>query len=212
VLLGAAAWVAMVAADGDLWSPWQQNRAGTVLGHVIAAAVAIPFVAFVLLGVLRLAGRAVRIADTLRAIAVVLSVYLAVEVASRVFYYALPPAALSALGAGLATAAGVWAIVYLAGLRRRGPALWFRMAWAVTTLAVVGGLAYTGSLAQRRAGMPDLEHGVQPPVAGWTGPRRGLDGYLGDVVRETEAAARNARDVHERHAAARRRNPVTATE
>jgi hypothetical protein len=211
-LLGLAAWLAMVVVDGDLWSPWQQNRLGTLLGHVIGAAVAIPFAAFVLLGVLRLAGRAVRIADTLRAGAVVLGALLAVQIVSRVLYYALPPAALGALGGALGALVAVWAVAYLAALRRRGRVLWFRLAWAAVTLVVVGGLAYTGSLAQRRAGMPDARHGVQPPVAGWTGPRRGLDDYLGAVAADTETAARSASEVRERHAAARRRNPVTATD
>ena len=60
--------------EADFWSPWQQNRAVSLLQNTLGAAVGVPIAAFVLLGVLKAVGRRIRIADTLRAVAVVIAV------------------------------------------------------------------------------------------------------------------------------------------
>ena len=207
--LAVAAWLGTQLLDPQLWSPWQQNRAGMLLGHALGALVAVPLVAFVLLGVLRLVGRRVRLADTLRALSVVMGVTLAVTLVSLVLYYAMHAGPYAALGGWTGSLLSIWSIVYLAGVRREGRMRWFRTAWAAFAVAIVVGMQVVGSLAQRRMGVPQVNHDVQPPVAGYAGPSHGLDRYLADLRQATAAAAAKAADVQSRHAAARERRAAS---
>jgi hypothetical protein len=203
VALGVVAWLALVVGDSDFWSPWQQNRAGTLLGHTLGAAVTLPLAAFVLLGVLRLAGRRMRIADTLRALALVAWAYALATVVLALLYYALPAGAHGQVAALAGTALMVWSVVFLASLRRPGPGRLFRIAWGVAALALVAGMQTVGSLAQRRMGMPQVDHELQPPLGPLAGPNRPMGTYLDALGTASEAAARNAADVHARHASSR---------
>ena len=203
VALAVAAWLAMVVGGPDLWSPWQQNRAGVLLGHCLAAIVTLPIAGLVLLGFLRVAGRRVRIADTLRALAVVTLVFAGSRAVFTAGYYALPSGAFATVKDVVEIALTVWAVVYLAALRRAGRSLWFRATWAGATLALIGGLQLVGTLAQRRMGMPQADHHVQPPVASITGPHRPLDAYFDRLGEASNVAAEHAAEVNAKHAAAR---------
>ncbi|HEY8149756.1 MAG TPA: FHA domain-containing protein [Vicinamibacteria bacterium] len=203
VALAAAAWLAMVVGGPDLWSPWQQNRTGVVLGHCLAAMVTLPVAGLVLLGFLRLAGRRVRIADTLRAFAVVALVFAGSRVVLTALYYALPAAAFATVKEMVEIGLTVWAVVYLAALRRPGRGLWFRVAWGGATLVLIAGLQLLGTLAQRRMGMPQADHHVQPPLASITGPHRPLSAYFDRLAEASSVAAERAAEVNAKHSAAR---------
>jgi hypothetical protein len=97
----------------------------------------------------------------------------------------------------------VGAVVYLASLRRPGRSLWFRTAWAGTTLLLIAGFSGLGALTQRRMGMPQVDHHVQPPLASVTGPHRSLSDYFDRLDEASNAAAASAAEVNAKHAAAR---------
>jgi len=203
VALGTAAWLAIVLAGPDLWSPWQQNRTGVVLGHLLSAVITLPVAGLVLLGFLRLAARRVRIADTLRAFAVVALVVAGSKAVITAAYYALPAGAFDTAKQVVEIGVTVGAVVYLASLRRAGRSLWFRTAWAGTTLLLIAGFSGLGALTQRRLGTPQVEHHVQPPIASVTGPHRSLSDYFDRLDEASNTAAANAAEVNAKHSAAR---------
>jgi hypothetical protein len=199
VALGTVAWLLTAVTDSDFWSPWQPNRSGALLSHVLGAAAGLPMMALVLLGLLRLVGRHVRIADTLRALAVVVAAFAAVHLVGLALYYVLSVPAYGAVTAAMGIASTVWAIVYLAGVRREGPKRWFRLAWVAGALLLSGGLAVTSRLEESRAGQPDVDHVVLPPLRHHAGPARSLERHFAEVQAESEAAMRKAKDVLARH-------------
>jgi len=203
VALAALAWLAMVVGGPGLWSPWQQNRTGVILGHCLAAMVTLPVAGLVLLGFLRLAGRRVRIADTLRAFAVVALVIAGSKVVVTAAYYALPTDAFERVKDILEIGLTVWAIVHLAALRRAGRSVWFRIAWGGATVVLIAGLEVLATLSQRRLGMPEVNHHVQPPLASVTGPHRSLGAYFDRLAEASNMAAERAAEVNAKHSAAR---------
>ena len=203
IAVAAAAWLATVVGDPDLWSPWQQNRTGAVLGHCLAALITLPVAGLVLLGFLRLAKRRLRIADTLRALAVVACVFAASKAVLTIVYYALPSGAFATVKQLLDIAVTVWAVVYLASVRRAGRGVWFRAAWGGATLLLILGVSGLGSLTQRRMGMPQVDHHVQPPLGSVTGPHRPLGAYFDRLAEASNTAAERAAEVNAKHAEAR---------
>jgi hypothetical protein len=203
VALAAAAWLALVVGAPEFWSPWQQNRTGVILGHCLAALILLPVAGLVLLGFLRLAGRRVRIADTLRAFAVVACVFAASKAVLTIAYYALPSGAFATAKQLLDIAVTVWAVVYLASVRRAGRSVWFRAAWGSAALLLIVGVYGLGALTQRRMGMPQVDHHVQPPLGSVTGPHRPLAGYFDRLAAAADTAAERAAEVNAKHAAAR---------
>jgi hypothetical protein len=203
IAVAAAAWLATVVGDPDLWSPWQQNRTGAVLGQCLAAVIALPVGGLVLLGFLRLAKRRLRIADTLRALAVVACVFAASKAVITIVYYALPSGAFATVKQLLDIAVTVWAVVYLASVRRAGRGFWFRAAWGGATLLLILGVSGLGTLTQRRMGMPQVDHHVQPPLGSVTGPHSPLSAYFDRLDEASNTAAERAAEVNAKHAEAR---------
>ena len=144
-----------------------------------------------------------RIADTLRAFAVVAFVFAASKATLTVAYYAFPPGAYATFKQLLDIAVTVWAVVYLASLRRASRGIWFRAAWGSATLLVILGVSGLGSLTQKRMGMPQVDHHVQPPLASVTGPRRSLSAYFDRLDEASNTAAERAAEVNAKHSAAR---------
>ena len=201
--LAAAAWLAMVVGGPGLWSPLQQNRTGVILGHCLAAMVTLPVAGLVLLGFLRLAGRRVRIADTLRAFAVVALAFAGSRAVLTAAYYALPTDAFATVKDILEISLTVWAVVHLAALRRAGRSVWFRVAWGGASVVLIAGLGVLGTLSQRRLGMPEVNYHVQPPLASVTGPHRSLGAYFDRLAGASNMAAERAAEVNAKHSAAR---------
>jgi hypothetical protein len=212
VALGVAAWLATVVGDPDFWSPWQQNRAAVLLWHSLAAAVIFPLAALAVLGLLRLAGRRVRIADTLRALSVLALVFAATKATMAAAYYVLPVGAFATLKDMAGIALTVWAVVHLASLRRPGRSPWFRAAWGTATLLLVVGMQMVGTMTQERMGMPQVDTHVQPPLSSVIGPRGTMGAYLDRLGAASDRAAQRAAEVNAKHSIARQaRARVTAT-
>lgn len=197
VLLGIAAWIALSVMDGDFWSPWQQNRAVSLLQNTMGAAIGIPIAAFVLLGVLKAVGRRIRIADTLRAVAVIIAVSAGVQALTFLAYYVTTATAFGVVSGLLSGLTTVFVITYAASVRRR-PSRAFRLLWAGAVAILVVGLGATIRLAARRTGAPAVDHHVQVPLGRIVGASRPIEAYLERIDAATQAAARAADDVRAR--------------
>jgi hypothetical protein len=152
-------------------------------------------VAFLLLVLLRAAGRRVRIGDTLRAIARVLWLFPLEALLTTAFYYLLPLGALARVSSLLSSVIAVVIVVYLASVGRRGPSLAFRLAWTATMALLIVGLDVVADIAARRGGQPQALYEVQMPLGQHTGPVGGVDSYLQGLRQASERAATKAEQV-----------------
>jgi hypothetical protein len=193
--IGAVGWLLVLVLDPSFWSPWQQNRSGLLARNVLGILVGLPVTGFALLGMLKAAGRRVRMADTLKALALMTWVALAADVVSQASYYALPVAGHSLVDELLGSAVLVWATVHVASLRKPGPRRRFQVAWGAVAAALVLGIHATTQLDAQRSGQPQAGHHVQVPLGSYAGPARGLDGYQARVQAAAEEAARRAEEV-----------------
>ena len=210
VLLGVLGCLVLVVSDSDFWSPWQKSRWGELVSSALFAATALPVLALVLLGMLRLVGRHVRIADTLRALAIVFVAVAALELLDHLLYYVLPVAAYSLFSALAGIAGAAATIVYLASLRKPRPRTRFQATWALISLMLLVGIGLTSHLEEVRKGTPQVDHEVQPPIAGFAGPGHSLEHHFAAVHREAETAARKATAVQAKHDRQRLTGPEAA--
>lgn len=191
----------LVAAElmrPGFWSPWQRSRVSELLGSVFAALLLLPLLAFLLFVALKAAGRRVRVADTLGALARVVwlaPLWFALSFAAR---YLLDSGAATLASQAFAWAAVVAAVAFLACLRRTGRSRAFVAAWVVGVSVLWAGMGLTQGLAARRLGMPDNSYEVLPPVAGFPGVAGELEGYLDRVRAASERAAAAAEGVRSR--------------
>ncbi|HET7290842.1 MAG TPA: FHA domain-containing protein [Vicinamibacteria bacterium] len=188
--LGVLGFALRQVLDPGFWSPWQRSRASELVGSLVGALVLLPVLAFLLFVALKAAGRPVRVADTLRALARLAWL--------MPLWFLLVTAADYALGAGAqatATALITWAvalgaIVHAATLRRPGRRRGFALAWAAAVTALWAGGQLATAMGQRRMGVPQNDYAVRPPLGGFTGRATDLDRYLERVrARSSEAAA-----------------------
>lgn len=196
--LGAGAWLALEALDPDLWSPWNDSRGVTLLGTLLAALVALALVGLALLVALKAVGREVHLSDTLGALARLSWLLVGLHAISTAAAYALRPAAAQRLAGLLIDALAVAGVVYLVGLRRRGPSLGFRLAWALGLALLLAGGETLTRLSARQEGQASVSYDVLPPLVGWPGRSVALDAHLEHVRAAAAAAGETAREVHAR--------------
>lgn len=167
---------AVMAAE--FWSPWNSQRVVGVIWQSGSMLVAILVVGSLLLGLLKAAGRKVRMADVLRHFAVYSWLQPLASAISLLAYYVLSDGAGAALRAWLPMLATVVFLAQAAAIRRPSPNRNFRLFWAAAVLLVLLGVELTGSYAARRMGQPQADHTMQPPVPGLgPGPAVDLDAY-----------------------------------
>ncbi|MET0555997.1 MAG: FHA domain-containing protein [Vicinamibacteria bacterium] len=201
--LGLAGFLLGTVAEPAFWSPYQKSRGLDLSGQALGFVVMLLLGAFGLLIVLKAAGRAVHMSDTLAACARVVWLWPAVIVLRAASYYALGVGAHAFVReALLPNAAAAFGIATLAAVRRPGTSRRFRLAWAVAILAVAAAFEVNEGLTARRAGTPAIDHAVMPPVGDWTGPSVSEDAFLEAFERESAEAAKDAARVAERQAAA----------
>lgn len=189
---GVAAWVAALVVEPSFWSPWDHERLSDVAWVALGTAVALPVLAFVLVGLLRIARRQAHLVDTLRALAAVSWGWLTLELLTLATTYVLSVSAHAALETLLQQGALVLSLAYLASLARPGPRARFFWSWVAMGGVLVVALAAVGRLAARQTGTPDLDYDVAVPVRGFTGPATDLDRYLDRVRADFEDGARAA--------------------
>ncbi len=195
--LGVLGAVASQLMNPGLWSPWQRSPASELVGSVVAVLIALPLAAFLLFVALKAAGRRVRVADTLSALARVVWLSPLWIILTTAADYLLPGAAAAFASPLLAWAATLAAVVFLAGLRRPDRGRAFTLGWAAAVTALWLGMSLTSSLAAQRLGMPQNDYTVRPPLAGFAGVSSSLDAYFARVQTAAEAAAADAEGVRQ---------------
>jgi hypothetical protein len=200
LVLGAGAWLLTLVVDPSFWSPWNKARVVTLMGNAIGIVVALPLFSFGLLVALKAAGRRVRMADTLQALARVLWLLPIAVVVSMVAYYLLPGPGYALLDQLVGGALLVGGAVHVVSVRRAGPSRRFRTIWASAIAMLYLGLQATGSVAGRRTGAPAVDYHVQPPLGTVTGPSEPLDRYFERLQAAATEAAASAETVRVRQA------------
>jgi hypothetical protein len=198
LLMGVLGWLAFQALEADFWSPWQKNRALTLLSNGIMVLLMLPILAFVLLIILRTVGRSVRLSDTLVYLAGIIWLFPASAVTVFFAYYPLSSAVHSAFSSIFETVVVIVALVGAASLRRSRPSARFRMIWATALLAVFAAFSLLTHLEQRRNGVPQMKYEIQMPIFGFSGRSQSLETYLARLQRKSEIAASKASEIHAR--------------
>lgn len=183
---------AVMAAE--FWSPWNSQRVVSVIWQSGSMLVAILVVGSLLLGLLKAAGRKVRMADVLRHFAVYSWLRPLAAAICLLAYYVLSDGAGAALRAWLPSLATVVFLAQAAAIRRPPPNRNFRLFWAAAVLLVLFGIEFTGAYAARRMGQPQADHAMQPPVpALGPGPAVDFDAYAAAVEAAGEKSADQVR-------------------
>lgn len=175
----------------EFWSPWNSQRLVGIVWQSGSMLVAILIAGSILLGLLKAAGRKVRMADVLQHFAVYSWLRpLAVGIA-LLAYYLVPDGVAAALGAWLPTLATVVFLAQAAAIRRPPPSRNFRLFWLAAVLLVFIGVDLTSSYAAKRMGQPQANHGMQAPIPGLgSGPAVEFEDYAAAV----EAAGKKSAD------------------
>lgn len=198
LLLGLTGWLGFAVLRPDFWSPWNQARVVSLLWNGLGIVIVLPMLALVLLVVLKAAGRPVRFADPLQALAGVVWLWPLAFALSYASYYALTPRVHALLRLMLTLAVLIASAIHLVSLHRPPPNRAFKLAWGLGVGLLVVGLIATGSLAQSKLGTPSVDYHVQVPVAGYPGPSRSLETYLTELTATADGAALTAAAVRAR--------------
>jgi hypothetical protein len=182
ILVALAALALDTVIEPEFWSPWNSQRAVGLVWQSMTALVVILISASILLGVLKSAGRKVRMADVLHHFALFSWLGPLSVVVALLAYYMVPDEFASALRSWLPSLAGVAFLAQAAAIRRPGPNFGFRARWAVAILLMLTGVEFTRSYASKRSGEPRMDHAMQAPAPGLgTGPSVSFEQYGASV-------------------------------
>ena len=148
----------------EFWSPWNSQRAVSLVWLGASTVVAILIIASILLGILKAAGRKLRMADVLRHFAVFSWLAPLTTAGLLIAYYVLPDRVLSMVHGWAPTLAAVVFMAQAAAIRRAGPSRWFRAMLGLAFLLIATGIEFTQDYAARRTGQSALDHSLQMPV------------------------------------------------
>lgn len=175
----------------EFWSPWNSQRLVAVVWQSASMLVAILILGSLLLGLLKAAGRKVRMADVLRHFAVFAWLRPLATAGGLVAYYLLPDGLAGTVRGVLPALATVAFFAQAAAIRRPPPNGVFRWCWAVALLLVIAGVQLTGSYAASRVGEPQTDHAMQAPLPlVGTGPAVNFEDYAAAL----EAAGNRSAD------------------
>jgi hypothetical protein len=190
--VGVAGILASQLLQASFWSPWNHTRWVGLLFGGVAAAVALPLVAGLLFLVLKVVGRRVRLADTLRALGLLSWLVPATNVVLLVAYYPLSPSQYALFQLGLGAVAAAATVAVLASVRREPRSSAFTLGWAAIVLVFVAGFMAISAMTSRERGLPDVDLNLQAPLAGYAGRAESFDDYLGAVRQASEAGPQAA--------------------
>lgn len=191
-LLGVAAGLGLLLIEPGFWSPWQRDRASNLASATLGLAVGLPIGAFILVGLLRVAGRRLGIGEALRALALVSLGFVVLSLIESVTYYLLSVRAHSLLSTLLTGTALVATISFLASLARPGPKARFAAIWAGAVAVLLMAFGAAGSIAARQAGAARVDPDVRVPIAGQAGPSTELAPFLESMLDDFETAQQAA--------------------
>jgi hypothetical protein len=181
VALGVAAVLDGELVEPAFWSPWNHTRWVTLFGGAIGAAIALPVVAGAAFLVLKVIGRRLRIADTLRAVGLLAWLAPATKTAALLAYYLLSPSQHAHFQLALAAAGSAASVAILASVRREPRSAAYTLGWAGAVLVLAGGFMAMTSMSNRQRGTPSVDLNIQAPLAGYAGRAESFDDFLGAV-------------------------------
>ncbi len=181
LLAGVAGVAVSTALDPSFWSPYDHTRWVGLAGVALGSALGLCVLAAALFVVLKALGRPVRMADTLRAFALLTWLGASVSLLTLAAYYPLSPSALSWLDSGMTAVVITIAVVTVASVRREPLSARFVLGWAGGTLLVLAAVASAWSVSRKQDGPANVDLRVQAPVGGYAGRAGSLDDYLGAV-------------------------------
>jgi hypothetical protein len=164
IVITLAALVLETIIEPEFWSPWNSQRVVGLVWQSMMAFVAILVSASILLGLLRAAGRKVRMADVLNHFAVYGWLGPLSVAVSLLAYYVLLDGLAASLRSWLPSFAAVVFLTQAAAIRRAGPNRAFRWRWAAALLLILIGIDFTRGYAARKMGQPDVDHTMQAPI------------------------------------------------
>jgi len=192
-LLGGVAGVAVATVvDPSFWSPYDHTRWVALAGIALGSALLLAIMAGGLFVVLKALGRQVRMADTMRALALLSWLGPLVSLLMLAAYYPLSSSALSWLDSVTTTVVITAMVVTLASVRRERLTARFVLGWAGGTLLVLAAIASAWSVSRKQDGSPSVDLRVQAPLAGYAGRAGSLSEYLADVRGASSRAERAA--------------------
>jgi hypothetical protein len=191
--LGVAGILTGKLLDASFWSPWNHTRWVGLVRDAITSGLALPLAAGALFLVLKVIGRRVRMADTLRALALLTWLVSALGVVFLAAYYPLAPSQLTLFQGTLAAVAAAVGVAILASVRREPRSLAFTAGWAAAVLVVIAGLATMAAMNSRQTGEPSVDLNLQAPIAGYAGRAESFDDYL-SAVRSAARSSENGRE------------------
>jgi hypothetical protein len=180
--IAVSALIVEAALMPEFWSPWNSQRAVSLVWLGASSLVIILILASILLGLLRAAHRKVRMADVLRHFALLTWLRPLAVMVSLLAYYLLSDSVASALRSWLPALATVAFMAQAAAIRRPAPNRAFRSWWAFALLLLLIGVESTSFYAARRMGKPEIDHTMQVPLPGvGPGPAASFDDYSAAV-------------------------------
>jgi len=182
IVIAILAMIVETVLAPEFWSPWNSQRAVGLVWQSMSALVVLLVFAALFLGLLKAAGRKVRMADVLHHFAVYSWLGPLSVAIGLLAYYLLPDALAGSLRGWLPSLAVVAFLTQAATIRRTPPNRAFRWRWATAFLLILVGVAFTRSYAARKMGEPDVDHAMQAPlpVLG-AGPAVSFEAYAASV-------------------------------
>ncbi len=148
----------------EFWSPWNSERAVGMVWQNATLLVVVMVFASILLGLLKAAGRKVRMADVLHHFAVFAWLAPLAAAICLLGYYVLQDALAAPLRSWLPSLAAVAFLTQAAAVRRPAPNRTFRLWWTAALLLVLTGIDFTRAYGARRLGQPEVDHTMQAPI------------------------------------------------
>ena len=176
--VGVAGILAGMLVESSFWSPWNHTRWVGLGRAAMTSALALPLFAGVLFLVLKVIGRRVRMADTMRTLAALVWLLPALSVVSLAGYYPLSPSQFELFQGVLAAVGAAVSLAVLASVRREPRSLAFTTGWAGAVLLVILGLATVTAMNSQQRGEPSVDLNLQAPLAGYAGRAESFDDYL----------------------------------
>lgn len=180
--------------DTETWSPWNNNRAATLVSGVMGGAAGTVLVGLGLFVLYKALGRRLRLADVFHTMALIAWIFPIAAAVEYLLYYALSPSALGRITPWLYTLSMVVVTVAIAGIRR---ARSWRFVVGIAGLALAGlaALDWVQATTAQKNGEPAADFTVQAPLGSWTGPVVSLDDYWKRVSQATRDAEQKAAQV-----------------
>ena len=193
--IGLAGWLIAVLLQPTFWSPWNEDRATSLVWHTLGYLIGLTSISFLLLLVLRVLGRKLRIGDTLTIFSRLSWTGPGLTTLWFISYYVMSISGfriLQLISTGIVV---IWCTVKIAELRREKKNLLFQASWIAGMTLFLVAIGVTMQLTAKRAGMPHTDYFILPPLLGYSGRMDTFDDHLENVARATKKAEQEGKNL-----------------